>query len=183
MELIGTVVRLQVQRSRLKPGPKPHRVYDPAPLLEVDELAVTPRGVTGPGGLLDVHHADHADTRNVKLTNGLSVMTTQRYDALREAYGPQLVDGIAGESLLLDAGDDLTGELLLESEEGHLDLVGEPTPPCVEFSRFVLGRGVGDTGPEVLATMAALGDGARGFYLRTTGTGRVRAGHRLLRRS
>ena len=71
MELIGTVVRLQVQRSRLKPGEKTQRVYDPAPLLEVDELQVTPRGVLGPGGLLDVHHADHADTRNVKLRNGL----------------------------------------------------------------------------------------------------------------
>jgi len=181
VELIGTVVRLQVQRSRLKPGEKPYRVYDPAPLLEVDELVVTPRGVTGPGGLLDVHHADHPDTRNVKLRNGLSVMTRPRYDALRAAYGAHLVDGIAGESLLLDQGGDLSGPLVLETEEGGLDLMGAAAPPCVEFSRFVLGRGLGDSGPEVLAAMAALDDGARGFYLQTHGTGRVRAGARLFR--
>ncbi|MDT7550979.1 MAG: hypothetical protein QOE84_3373, partial [Actinomycetota bacterium] len=33
MELIGTVVRLQVQRSRLKPGAGTARVYNPGPLL------------------------------------------------------------------------------------------------------------------------------------------------------
>lgn len=181
MELIGTVVRLQVQRSRLKPGVGSERVYDPAPLLEVDALDVTPRGVVGPGGVLDVHHADHPDTRNVKLRNGLSVMTRGRYDALRARYGDRLVDGIAGESLLLDAGDDLAGDLLLETETGLLPLVGEVAAPCVEFSRFVLGRGLGDTGPEVLAAMKDLDGGARGFYLRTEGSGRVRAGHRLLR--
>jgi hypothetical protein len=150
-------------------------------LLEVDALTVTPRGVVGPGGVLVVHHADHPDTRNVKLRNGLSVMTRPRYDALRASYGPHLVDGIAGESLLLDQGGDLSGPLVLETEDGQLDLEGEPAAPCVEFSRFVLGRGVGDTGPEVRAAMAALDDGARGFYLRTEGTGRVRAGARLLR--
>jgi hypothetical protein len=181
MELIGTVVRLQVQRARLKPGPRGSRVYDPAPLQEVAWLDVTPRGVVGEGDLLDVHHADHADTRNNQLRNGLSVMTRGRYDALRARYGARLVDGIAGESLLLDAGEDLSGELLLETESGPIALVGEAAPPCVEFSRFVLGRGLGDTGPEVLAAMADLDDGARGFYLRTEGSGRVRAGHRLLR--
>jgi hypothetical protein len=181
MELIGTVVRLQVQRARLKPGPPGQRVYDPTPLQEVGWLDVTPRGVVGEGDLLDVHHADHPDTRNNQLRNGLSVMTTGRYDALRARYGERMVDGIAGESLLLDAGDELSGELLLETESGPIALVGEAAPPCVEFSRFVLGRGLGDTGPEVLAAMADLDGGARGFYLRTEGSGRVRAGHRLLR--
>jgi MOSC domain-containing protein YiiM len=183
VELIGTVVRLQVQRSRLKPGPATTRVYDPAPLLEVALLDVGPRGVVG-DGVLDVHHADHADTRNVKLRNGISVMTRSRYLALRESYGPHLVDGIAGESLLLDTEhlDDLSGELQLETDEGAIDAVSEPAPPCVEFSRFVLGRGPGDVGPEVLTTMKALDDGARGYYLQITGTGTVRAGARLFRR-
>jgi hypothetical protein len=40
VDVLGTVVRLQVQRSRLKPGPRSTRVYDPAPLLEVP-VAVT----------------------------------------------------------------------------------------------------------------------------------------------
>ncbi|MCU1674625.1 MAG: hypothetical protein JWN77_2738 [Frankiales bacterium] len=178
MELIGTVVRLQVQRSRLKPGPAGGRVYDPAPLLEVPALEVAARGVTA-AGVLDVHHADHPDSRNVKLRNGLSVMTRPRYDALRARFGLHLVDGIAGESLLLDEGVDVLGDVRLETDDGLLELSAEPAPPCVEFSRFCL-RADG-TGPDVLAALADLQDGARGFYLRTSGTGRVSAGCRLFR--
>ena len=182
MELIGTVVRLQVQRSRLKPGPATTRVYDPSPLLEVSELVITPRGVVG-DGVLDVHNADHPDSRNVKLLNGVSVMTVSRYRALRSSYGDHLVDGIAGESLLLDTEDleDLSGRLVLETPDGSLEFSSFPAPPCVEFTRFVLGRAAGDVGPEVMATLEALGDGARGYYLQTAGEGTVRAGARLLR--
>ena len=182
MELIGTVVRMQVQRSRLKPGPATSRVYDPTPLIEVSELVIGPRGVVG-DGIIDVHNADHPDTRNVKLVNGISIMTASRYDALRASYGEQLVDGIAGESLLLDTPhlDDLTGRLVIECADGPVECDSVPAPPCVEFSRFVLGRGGGDVGPEVMAAMDALDDGARGYYLRTAGTGTVRRGTRILR--
>jgi hypothetical protein len=182
VELIGTVIRLQVQRSRLKPGRGTTRVYDPAPLAEVRELDIGPRGVIA-DGVLDVHHADHPESRNVKLLNGLSVMTVSRYRALRQKYGEHLVDGIAGESLLLDTDhlDDLSGPVLLETDGGQIAFESTPAQPCVEFSRFLLGRGLGDVGPEVMDTMAALADGARGYYLRTTGTGRIAAGARLLR--
>ena len=185
MELIGTVVGLQVQRSRLKPGSVPNRIYDPAPLLAVGELEIEPRGcrgLTADGPVLDVHHADHPATRNVKLGNGLSVMTRPRYEALRASYGSQLADGLAGESVLLDTEDGgLTGPLLLESDTGLMRLTGTPAPPCVEFSRFVTGRGPTDTGPEVLAALAALNGGARGFYLTTSDRGCIRLGHRLFR--
>jgi hypothetical protein len=182
VELIGRVIRLQVQRSRLKLGPATTRLYDPTPLHEVAVLEVGPRGVIG-DGILDVHHADHPDSRNVKLVNGISVMTASRYAALRATYGDHLVDGIAGESVLLDTDhlDDLSGQLVLETDGGRMELDSMPAPPCVEFSRFVLGRGAGDVGPEVLTAKDALEDGARGYYLRTSGTGTVRCGARLLR--
>jgi MOSC domain-containing protein YiiM len=182
VELIGRVLRLQVQRSRLKPGPAVSRVYNPAPLTEVSELQITPRGVVG-DGILDVHHADHADSRNVKLLNGISLMTASRYRALRETYGEHLVDGIAGESLLLDTEhlEDLSGPLALETADGRLEFESMPVPPCVEFSRFVIGRAAGDVGTEVMTALEALGNGARGFYLRTAGAGRVRAGDLLYR--
>lgn len=178
MELIGTVVRLQVQRSRLKVGPATTRVYNPEPLQQVAALELTTRGVVG-DGIVDVHHADHHDTRNVKLRNGLSVMTVSRYRVLRERFGPHVVDGIAGESILLDTEhlEDLTGDLVLD----EIPVTSEPAPPCVEFSRFVIGRDAGDVGPEVLATMAELGDGARGYYLTTKATATLRAGSRLVR--
>jgi len=186
VELIGTVIRLQVQRSRLKPGPATTRVYDPTPLLEVESLLLTPRGCIGEVDgqtVLDVHNADHPDTRNVKLRNGVSVMTVSHYTAMRAAFGPHLVDGIAGESLLLDTAhlDDLSGTLVLDTDDGPVRFESAPAPPCVEFSRFVSRRGAGDVGPEVMATMAALADGARGYYLRTEGTGRVRRGATLAR--
>lgn len=181
MELIGTVVRLQVQRSRLKPGPRGARVYDPAPLLEVDALEVGPRGVRA-GDVLDVHHADHPDSRNVKLVNGLSLMPRAHYDVLRATYGPHLVDGAAGESLLVDGAWD-GGPLELEVDGGWLlldDVV--PAAPCVEFSRFCLDdlQATAD-GAAVQSALEDLDHGRRGWYARAHGTGVVRRGARLRR--
>ena len=191
---IGTVRRLQVQRTRLKPGPKGQRAYDPAPLLEVDAVQVGPRGLTAPDGALDVHHADHPDSRNVRLRNGLSVLPRAHYDLLRARFGPHVVDGSAGESLLLETDGplqeaDLSGTLLLDSvgPDGSpgrpLELTdGQAAPPCVEFSRWVLGRAAGSpVDDELREALAFLEDGRRGFYLTASGTGRVAVGARLRR--
>lgn len=188
---IGTVARLQVQRSRLKPGPRGARVYDPAPLLEVAALDVGPRGVVGQaedGPVLDVHHADHPDTRNARLANGLSLLPRAHYAALRARYGTHLADGAAGESLLLDTDGrwteaELAGGLWLEATDGELlALEGAvAAPPCVEFSRFCLQLPIGAVGPEVSQALLDLDGGARGFYVRAVGTGRVERGARLLR--
>ena len=188
---VATVVRLQVQRSRLKPGPATTRTYDPAPLLEVEALEIGPRGVVGQtadGPVLDVHHADHPDTRNRRLANGLSLLPRAHYAGLRQRYGPHLVEGVAGESLLLDTagpwtGADVEGALWLETVEGELlELPStEPAPPCVEFSRFCLGVPVGPVGPDVSQALVDLDGGARGFYAQVRGTGRVERGARLLR--
>jgi hypothetical protein len=188
---LGTVARLQVQRSRLKPGPATTRVYDPGPLLEVEALEVGPRGVVGQttdGPVLDVHHADHPDTRNRRLANGLSLLPRASYAALRSRYGPHLVDGVAGESLLLDTEGpwseaDLAGPLRLETTDGDLLELEQAlaAPPCVEFSRFCLGLPPGPVGPDVRQALVDLDGGARGFYLQVRGTGRVERGARLLR--
>ena len=138
--------------------------------------------------MLDVHHADHPDTRNRRLANGLSLLPRAHYAGLRQRYGPHLVDGVAGESLLLDTagpwtGADVEGALWLETVEGELlELAGtEPAPPCVEFSRFCLGVPVGPVGPDVSQALLDLDGGARGFYAQVRGTGRVERGVRLLR--
>ena len=187
MELIGTVVRLQIQRSRLKPGPKSTRVYDPTPLLEVSALEVGPRGVVG-DGQVDVHHADHPDSRH-RGVNGLSLLPRVHYDRLRARFGDHLVDGAAGESLLLDTPgpwtlEDLAGDLVLETAGGGLLELTDPVvaAPCVEFTRFCLQREPGRVDDELTAALEELDGGARGFYVTATGTGVVERGARLLRR-
>lgn len=192
MELIGTVLRLQVQRARLKPGPRGARVYDPAPLQQVDRLEIGPRGVVGltqdGERLLDVHHADHPETRNVQLRNGLSLLPAAHYATLRERYGPRLVDGVAGESMLLDTSGpltelDLAGVLMLETVDGPpLELQdAAAAAPCVEFSRFCLGRGLEAVEDDVRKALLDLDGGARGFYASTDGAGTVTVGARLWR--
>jgi len=181
--VIGTVIRLQVQRSRLKPGERGARVYDPSPLLEVSALDIGARGVTG-DGQLDVHHADHPDSRNRRLVNGLSLLPRAHYDRLRQRYGPHLADGVAGESVLLDTPGPWTeppGDLELETTDGWLLLTGvQPAPPCVEFSRFCLDDLQAPV-EQVQAALADLDGGVRGFYAQTTGSGRVVVGAGLRR--
>jgi hypothetical protein len=192
MEVLGTVARLQVQRGRLKPGPRGARRYDPAPLLQVEALEIGPRGVVGVAAdgerLVDVHHADHPDTRNVKLRNGVSLLPRPHYALLRERFGPGMRDGVAGESILLDtegplAEGDLSGRLALETTDGaFLELAGVTVAsPCVEFTRFVLGRQDLDVDDEVRMAMPALDGGMRGFYVTALGAGRIEKGARLLR--
>lgn len=189
-DVVGTVVRLQVQRSPLKPGPRGARTYDPAPLLEVPEVEVGPGGVVGlgpEGRVVDAHHVDHPQSRNVRGVNGLSVLPRSHYDALRERFGEHAVEGCAGEGLLLDTdgpltGDDLAGTLLLDTTDGEpLALTAAmAAPPCVEFSRWLL-----RLGPEapvdaaVQDALDVLADGRRGFYLTASRTGRVAAGAQL----
>ncbi len=175
VQVLGTVVRLQVQRSRLKPAGE----YDPSPLLEVSSLEVGPRGVTGDGHL-DVHHADHPDTRNRKQRNGLSLLPRAHYDRMRARFGPHLVDGIAGESLLLDTDgpwESPLGDLLLETVDGAPLALRQviAAPPCEEFTRFCLRS---DEGVE--QALEELSHGMRGFYAAVEGSGRVEAGCRLL---
>jgi len=190
VRLLGTVVRLQVQRSRLKPGPRGARRYDPSPLLEVDALELGPRGawgLTSQGRVLDVHHAEHPDSRNRRLANGLSLLPRAHYCQLRTRYGGHLVDGIAGENVLLDTdgpmtADDLAATLLLEVDGGTVEVTGAAAaPPCVEFSRFALGRDDLEVDDEVRAALDHLDHGERGFYLSVCSPGVLRPGAALLR--
>lgn len=191
VDVLGTVVRLQVQRSRLKPGPRATRAYDPAPLLEVPALELEPRGAVGLVSgerVIDVHHADHPDSRH-RGGNGLSLLPRVHYERLRARFGAHLADGVAGESLLTETAgpwtvDDLAGELVLETADGALLELTDPVvaAPCVEFARFCLRREPGRVDEELTEALEELDGGARGFYVTATGTGRIEPGARLLRR-
>jgi hypothetical protein len=172
-----TVLRLQVQRLPLKPGGRGARVYDPTPVTVVDALEVGPRGCVGLVGderILDAHHADHPQTRNRGLDNGLSLLTVRALADLHAAYGPHIVPG---ESLLVEELP--PGELLLETDGEPLLLEQVlPAPPCAEFSRYCLGL-IPPSLDGVTEALQALDGGARGFYARVSGAGTVRVGARI----
>src|SRR5437016_722567 len=91
MRELGHVVRLQIQRSSLKTGEKPHRVYDPAPILTVERLSVSPDGALGEAAddawMVDIHHRMHPSTKNPDGEHGISLGFTSHYDLMRARLG------------------------------------------------------------------------------------------------
>src|SRR3989442_1976066 len=106
MQPVGPIVRLQIQRSSLKTGEKPNRVYDPAPILAVDRLAVSPDGVLGSrregggGWFVDIHHRAHPFTKNEDGLHRVSVGITSHYALMREPFGKRIAPGCAGGDIL-----------------------------------------------------------------------------------
>jgi hypothetical protein len=189
MRTIGTVARLQIQRSSLKTGEKPNRVYDPAPILAVPQLAVTPDGVLGAsadgGWLVDVHHRAHPSTKNEDGLHGVSVGFTSHYAAMRERFGAHIVGGCAGENILVAADrpftyDDLAGGVAITRADGSERVrlrVLQVAHPCRPFTGWALG---GRVESDVLkAHLQFLDGGMRGFYCVGEGAGKVDVGDRV----
>ncbi len=181
MELIGRIVRLQVQESSLKVGERPRRWYEPGPIRAVPMLTLDASGVTGrevDGSVVpDVHNAAHPASKH-RGENGVSVGFTSHYAAMRARFGDHLADGIAGENILV-ATDRVLGEadfaagIHIEATDGALVRLEEviSAEPCVEFSRYAL-RYPHDTPSDRAVTDALtfLREGTRGFYATYHGT-------------
>ena len=175
MREIGRILQLQVQRSSLKVGQRPHAHYDPAPLLVVDSLLISPDGVVGltadGGKLIDVHNARHPASKN-RGENGISVGFTSHYQAMRARCGPHLVDGCAGENILVEAGrsfalDDLGSAVAIQSSAtGRIVYLTDlqVAAPCVEFSHFAAGQAANLEAEQLQAMLRFLDGGRRGFY-------------------
>lgn len=192
MHTIGTVTRLQIQRSSLKTGEKPDRAYDPTPLLAVPRLSITPDGVLGggeeegaPAWIVDVHHRAHPDTKNEDGLHGVSLGFTSHYDAMRERFGERLVVGCAGENIIAAADraftyDDLAGGVAVLAPDGRERVrlkVLQVAHPCRPFTGWALGKQVA---PEVLKeNLQFLDGGMRGFYCVGESAGTVEIGDRL----
>ncbi len=189
MRELGRIVRLQIQRSSLKTGEKPNRVYDPGPLLSVDRLAVGPDGALGwsPDGswVVDVHHRSHPRTKNEDGAHGLSLGFTSHYAEMRRRFGDRITPGCAGENILVDADGRIGFEQLergvaLVAKDGEIVArlqVLQVAHPCRPFSGWALG---GMVESEVLKeTLRFLDEGTRGFYCQGTGSGIVAVGDRV----
>lgn len=190
MRELGRVVRLQIQRSTLKTGEKPTRVYDPAPLLPVECLTVTPDGVLGEAPdrswIVDVHHRAHPQTKNADGEHGVSVGFTSHYAAMRERFGPRMAIGCAGENIVVESEgrltlDDLRAGLAIRSPDGveraRLQVL-DVAHPCRPFTGWALG---GRVEAEVLKShLQFLEGGTRGFYCLGVGIGMVSLGDRVV---
>jgi hypothetical protein len=193
MREIGLIKHVQLQRSSLKQGQRPQRYYDPAPLLVVERLLLAPGGVSAVSAasepIIDVHHADHPETKNRLGTNGISIGFTSHYGAMRDRYGAHLTDGCAGENILVESDhvwslDQLGTALMIECADGQMvALAGLMTAaPCVEFSRFAHLSAEPLTSDQLRTTLQFLDDGIRGFYARLTDgqpDADIRAGDRV----
>jgi hypothetical protein len=188
------IVRLQIQLRPMKAGKAPLREYRPDPLQPVDRLLISSRGcegewtdATGEHRAVDVHHQDHPQSRNRKGTAGISIMGTGDYRQLREHYGPHLVDGTAGEVVLVDAPEGLAerrfrDEFAVRTAGGLINFhLGEVADPCVEFSRFCLGEQPSpQVSDAVRKAMIDLNDGHRGYRAAAVEPGVIAIGDTLV---
>lgn len=188
---MGEVIFVQVQRVPLKQGAPQNKIYDPAGLVRVPEVFLTPSGVVGVTAegerIVDAHHESHPESRFNGL-NGISVGFTAHYDLMRASFGPHLTDGIAGENMIIRSraafsAEELQGLLVFVNPDGsecRMRLV-KPMAPCNEFSHFAR-KETGRLPADVLkTTLQDLEGGRRGFALSLTGadSGRVQTGARL----
>lgn len=175
MQLLGTIVRLQIQESSLKVGENPRR-YDPSPLRAVSALEISPAGVMAFGGdgtpLIDVHNQLHPASKNVRGVNGVSFGFTTHYARMQQRFGSHLCDGIAGENILIESDrehgeDEFACGLIIQGGEGRQPVLSNiiVAAPCVEFTRFAL-RFPEDARPDRSVTegLQFLHNGVRGFY-------------------
>ena len=189
MREIGTIVRLQIQRSSLKTGEKPNRVYDPAPILAVDRLALGPDGALGfasdQGWIADIHHRAHPDTKNPEGRNGVSLGFTAHYRAMRDRFGSRIGVGCAGENIIVDTDrrftlEDLqTGVPILTPDGRELVRLSvlDVAHPCRPFTGWAIGSIV--ESDALKAHLQFLDGGMRGFYCAGETAGVVSVGDRV----
>lgn len=174
---LGRVKLVQVQPSGLIIETPSGYFYDASRRLEVDSLLITSLGIeaTTPDGqhVLDIHHISHPD-KAYDNDDLVCIGFTAHYEAMCGHFGEHMVDGIAGENIIIDYEEevwpgDLGQRLAIENQDtGHrvmLDLVSFAAP-CREFSHFATQSQHKDLPAKKLKeTLQFLGNGRRGFLL------------------
>ncbi len=177
MDSLGRVKLVQLQPSGLIIETPSGYFYDASRRVEVDHMHITSKGIeaTTPEGehVLDIHHIDHPD-KAYDNNDLICIGFTSHYDAMRARFGEHMVDGIAGENIIIDYGqevwpEDLGKQIVIEStvteQRTLLDVVCFAAP-CDEFSHFAA-RSQQERLPavELKSTLEFLNNGRRGFLL------------------
>lgn len=177
MRELGHIKLVQVQPSGLIIETPSGYFYDASRRLEVDRLQITSLGIeaTTPEGehVLDIHHISHPG-KAYDNNDLVSIGFTSHYEAMRTRFGEHMLDGVAGENLIIEYEDEVWSEDLgkgieIENQDtGHLALLDliSFAPPCDEFSHFVA-RSQQERLPaaKLKDTLQFLGNGRRGFLL------------------
>lgn len=178
MREIGQISLIQVQRSALVVEHGTKSYYDPTPLVVVEYLILSPQGVIGVTAdgsqVMDIHHEYHPNSHNHKGINGISIGFTSHYQAMRSKLGEHLVDGIAGENIVIESSSshslaDLGERLAIQTQQTgqYIYLSGlQVATPCVEFSLFAANHGMPLPAAQLKETLQFLDHGTRGFYAR-----------------
>jgi len=176
LELIGPIVRLQVQTHSLKRGERPRSWYEPGAILSLNAVRIDAGGVTGVDDATfaeigDVHHRGHPASK-YRGENAVSLGFTSHYGRMRDRFGAHVIDGIAGENIIVEtdrivSADDLDHGVVIVTGEGPVPLgSAEIAKPCVEFSKFCAGYAPDQLADSVITeTLQFLYDGTRGFYV------------------
>lgn len=174
---LGRVKLVQVQPRGLIIETPSGDFYDVTRRVEVEKLIITSLGIeatTADGEhVLDIHHINHPDKKYDE-DDLVSIGFTSHYAAMRERFGAHMVDGAAGENIIIEHDrevwtDDLGKQVVIENAETgkrtYLNVL-KFAAPCEEFSHFVANsqheRLPAD---ELKATLQFLNDGRRGFLL------------------
>lgn len=177
MRELGSVKLVLVQPSGLIIKTPSGYFYDAARRVEVERIQITSRGIeaiTSEGEhVLDIHHINHPD-KAYDNDDLVCIGFTSHYEAMRDRFGEHMVDGIAGENIIIEYDqevwmDNLGQKIAIESAEtGHrifLDLVSFAAP-CEEFSYFAANsQHERLPAAELKATLQFLNNGRRGFLL------------------
>lgn len=175
---LGQVKLVQLQPSGLiieKEKTPTGYFYDSSRLVEVDQLTITALGIeattrTGEH-VLDIHHINHPD-KEYDDDDLICIGFTSHYEAMRGRFGPHMVDGIAGENIIIECDkeiwlEELGQQLIIENaESGHqmrLKMISHANP-CQEFSQFAIGNQYEKPpAAEMKSALQFLGKGRRGF--------------------
>ena len=174
---LGRVKLVQVQPNGLIIETPSGYLYDASRRVEVDRLLITSLGIEATTlegeHVLDIHHINHPD-KAYDNDDLVSIGFTSHYHAMRARFGEHMVDGIAGENIIIEHGEevwleDLGQQIAIENTEtGHRTLLDVVcfAAPCDEFSHFAA-RSQQERlpAPELKATLQFLTNGRRGFLL------------------
>ncbi len=174
---LGRIKLTQLQPSGLIIETPSGYFYDATRLVVVDRLQITPLGIeaTTPEGehVLDIHHINHPD-KAYDNDDLVCIGFTSHYNAMRARFGDHMVDGIAGENIVIDFEEevwpgDLGSQIGIENaatgELALLDMVSFAAP-CEEFSHFAAqSQHKKLPADELKSILHFLGNGRRGYLL------------------